>query len=859
MVHWLKQGMRQMASEFASSDQPETQGGAYASTVYNIASPLWSDGGHAAHAGFVAQAQAHLSATPMPKGQDALCRTASAHYPTLLDNFQRELRDVLLRRQQEGLLVGDDWRSTRSWALLKEMARSAEHRTAARRSTAPVLHTTLGVSLEKTRLMQARIDGFVQQMTGLLRLERDAELELAQDHELSAAGSVMDGMPKKPVVAHGQAQEDGDTICNLRVISSSTGLTGEHLVLFRAEGSHRLPATRLSPGDMVCVRACDSQGELAASTPCLQASVHNLGEDGRSITVAFRSRSSIQAVSAFSKFPGNFARIDRIQALADAVTYERNCEALMALQKRGLQKRNASIGVVATLFGDKEDATKTERNSLTDHRGPEAPDDGSLETHSQSFDTSQSRALALALDKERPVLVIQGPPGTGKTRLLSYLVARVVRRGERVLVTAPSNAAVDNMAESLSASGLKNIVRVGNPSRISPSVAPMSLGQIVATRLEKLTREFETRKSALRKDLKRRVQDGGDGSSVRQQLKRLGKDYRKEKKEAVREVLANAEVVLSTNTGAADPLVRGTGGCFDLVIIDEAGQAIEPSCWIPMLQGKRCILAGDHRQLAPVVLSREAMEGGLGMSLLERASSLHDGLLATTLTTQYRMHESIASWASKEMYDGLLRSFPSVASRLLVNYPSVKVTWMTQCALLLLDTRRAYGSLNIDCEESLDPAGTGSFYNNGEADIVAHHVLNLVQCGVPPTSIVVQSPYIAQVQLLQDRLQEYPMAFDVEVSTIDSFQGREADAVVISMVRSNSMGEVGFLADRRRMNVAITRAKSHVAVVCDTSTICNNAFLARLLLHIRQHGQVQHVDPSSLDGGFHLQALPSLG
>lgn len=850
MVHWLKQGMRQMASEFASSDQPETQG--------NKAF-LWSDGGHAAHAGFVAQAQAHLSATPMPKGQDALCRTASAHYPTLLDNFQRELRDVLLRRQQEGLLVGDDWRSTRSWALLKEMARSAEHRTAARRSTAPVLHTTLGVSLEKTRLMQARIDGFVQQMTGLLRLERDAELELAQDHELSAAGSVMDGMPKKPVVAHGQAQEDGDTICNLRVISSSTGLTGEHLVLFRAEGSHRLPATRLSPGDMVCVRACDSQGELAASTPCLQASVHNLGEDGRSITVAFRSRSSIQAVSAFSKFPGNFARIDRIQALADAVTYERNCEALMALQKRGLQKRNASIGVVATLFGDKEDATKTERNSLTDHRGPEAPDDGSLETHSQSFDTSQSRALALALDKERPVLVIQGPPGTGKTRLLSYLVARVVRRGERVLVTAPSNAAVDNMAESLSASGLKNIVRVGNPSRISPSVAPMSLGQIVATRLEKLTREFETRKSALRKDLKRRVQDSGDGSSVRQQLKRLGKDYRKEKKEAVREVLANAEVVLSTNTGAADPLVRGTGGCFDLVIIDEAGQAIEPSCWIPMLQGKRCILAGDHRQLAPVVLSREAMEGGLGMSLLERASSLHDGLLATTLTTQYRMHESIASWASKEMYDGLLRSFPSVASRLLVNYPSVKVTWMTQCALLLLDTRRAYGSLNIDCEESLDPAGTGSFYNNGEADIVAHHVLNLVQCGVPPTSIVVQSPYIAQVQLLQDRLQEYPMAFDVEVSTIDSFQGREADAVVISMVRSNSMGEVGFLADRRRMNVAITRAKSHVAVVCDTSTICNNAFLARLLLHIRQHGQVRHVDPSSLDGGFHLQALPSLG
>ena len=155
-------------------------------------------------------------------------------------------------------------------------------------------------------------------------------------------------------------------------------------------------------------------------------------------------------------------------------------------------------------------------------------------------------------------------------------------------------------------------------------------------------------------------------------MKKLGKDYKKEEKEAIKEVLSNVEVVLSTNTGAADPLIRGNG-CFDLVIIDEAGQATEPSCWIPILQGKRCILAGDHRQLAPVVLSREAMEGGLGMSLLERASSLHDGLLTTTLTTQYRMHESIASWASKEMYDGLVQSFPSVASRLLVDNPFVKV------------------------------------------------------------------------------------------------------------------------------------------------------------------------------------------
>ncbi|OEL19929.1 DNA-binding protein SMUBP-2 [Dichanthelium oligosanthes] len=847
VAQWLKQGMHLMASKFASSE------------IQDDGAALWLDGGSSdGHMGFVMQAQPYLSATPMPKGQESLCFKASTHYPTLFDNFQRELRDVLLQQQNEGLIT--DWRSTQSWMLLKEFAKSAEHRAAARRSRNPAVHNTLGISLDKTRLMQTKIDDFVKKMTDLLHLERDAELEFTQA-ELNAT-SMMDGKSEKLVqpveylVSHNQDQEQCDTICNLKVISSSIGLTGLHLVLFRVEGRHKLPPTRLSPGDMVCVRTCNSQGEVATS--CMQGFVHNLGDDDCSITVALKSR---RGDPTFSKFFGKSVRIDRIQALADALTYERNCEALMLLQKRGLEKRNACIGVVATLFGDKEDVMKLEQNNLIDWGGSEVCDEALLERHTYNFDTSQSKALALALNKKRPVLVIQGPPGTGKTGLLSYLIACVVRRGERVLITAPSNAAIDNMVEKLSGTGL-NIVRVGNPSRISPSVASRSLGEIVTRRLEKFTEEFERKKSDLRKDLKHCIQVDSLASGIRQLLKRLGKDYKKKEKETIREVMSNAEVVLSTNIGAADPLIRGIGS-FDLVIIDEAGQAIEPSCWIPILQGKRCILAGDHRQLAPVVLSREAMEGGLGMSLLERASSLHDELLTTTLTMQYRMHDAIASWASNEMYGGLLKSSPSVASRLLVDYPFIKATWMTQCALLLLDTRMPYGSLNIDCEESLDPAGTGSFYNNGEADIVVQHVLSLVQCGVPPTSIAVQSPYIAQVQLLRDRLEEYPLASGVEVSTIDSFQGREADAVFISMVRSNSLAAVGFLGDSRRMNVAITRARSLVAVVCDSSTIGNNAFLARLLRHIRQHGQVRHVEPGFLDGGsglgFNPPALPSLG
>ncbi|PVH35011.1 hypothetical protein PAHAL_7G085100 [Panicum hallii] len=713
VVQWIKQGMHLMASKFAFSEMQD-DGAALLSLDGEL-----SDG----HMGFVMQAQPYLSATPMPKGQESLCLKASTHYPTLFDNFQRELRDVLLQQQNEGLIT--DWRSTQSWMLLKELAKSAEHRAAARRSGNPVMHVTLGISLDKTRLMQTKIDEFVKKMTDLLQLERDAELEFTQAElnttSMMLAKSEKPARPVEYLVTHGQAQEQCDTLCNLKVISSSTGLSGLHLVLFRVEESHKLPPTRLSPGDMVCVRTCNSRGEVATS--CMQGFIHALGEDNCSITVALNSR---HGDPTFSKLFGRSVRIDRIQALADSVTYERNCEALMLLQKRGLQKRNASIGVVASLFGDKEDAMKLEQNNLIDWGGSEVHDEALLKRHNYNFDTSQSKALALALNKKRPVLVIQGPPGTGKTCLLSYLITCVVRQGERVLVTAPSNAAIDNIVEKLSSTEL-NILRVGNPSRMSPSVASRSLGEIVTRRLEKFTEEFERKKSDLRNDLKHCIQDDSLASGIRQLLKKLGKEYKKMEKETTMEVLSNAEVVLSTNIGAADPLIRGMGS-FDLVIIDEAAQAIEPSCWIPILQGKRCILAGDHRQLAPVVLSREAMEGGLGMSLLERASSLHDELLTTMLTVQYRMHDSIARWASNEMYDGLLKSSPSVASGLLVDYPFIKANWMTQCALLLLDTRMPYGSLNIDCEESLDPAGTGSFYNNGEAEIVAQHVLSLVRC-----------------------------------------------------------------------------------------------------------------------------------
>lgn len=826
VVKWISEGMKAMASDFASAELQ----GEFLELRQRMGPGLT----------FVIQAQPYLNSIPIPLGLEAICLKACTHYPTLFDHFQRELRNVLQELQQNSMV--QDWKETESWKLLKELANSAQHRAIARKVTPPKpVQGVLGMDLEKAKTMQGRIDEFTKQMSELLRIERDAELEFTQE-ELDAVPTLDEGSDSsKPIeflVSHGQAQQElCDTICNLNAVSTSTGLGGMHLVLFRVEGNHRLPPTTLSPGDMVCVRISDSRG--AGATSCIQGFVDNLGDDGCSISVALESR---HGDPTFSKLFGKSVRIDRIHGLADALTYERNCEALMLLQKNGLQKKNPSIAVVATLFGDKEDVEWLEENDLADWRPAEL--DGLLQNG--TFDDSQQRAITLGLNKKRPVMVVQGPPGTGKTGMLKEVIALAAQQGERVLVTAPTNAAVDNLVEKLSNTGL-NIVRVGNPARISSAVASKSLVEIVNSKLADYRAEFERKKSDLRKDLRHCLKDDSLAAGIRQLLKQLGKALKKKEKETVREVLSNAQVVLSTNTGAADPLIRRLD-TFDLVVIDEAGQAIEPSCWIPILQGKRCILAGDQWQLAPVILSRKALEGGLGVSLLERAATLHEGVLATMLATQYRMNDAIASWASKEMYDGELKSSPLVASHLLVDSPFVKPTWITQCPLLLLDTRMPYGSLSVGCEEHLDLAGTGSFFNEGEADIVVQHVLYLIYAGVSPTAIAVQSPYVAQVQLLRDRLDEFPEADGIEVATIDSFQGREADAVIISMVRSNTLGAVGFLGDSRRMNVAITRARKHVAVVCDSSTICHNTFLARLLRHIRYVGRVKHAEPGAFGG-----------
>lgn len=376
-------------------------------------------------------------------------------------------------------------------------------------------------------------------------------------------------------------------------------------------------------------------------------------------------------------------------------------------------------------------------------------------------------------------------------------------------------------------------------------------------------------------------------SRLRGEQKKMASSGRKTRAKAEREILANADVVLATTVGAGAENIQKLPA-FDLLVLDEAAQATEPAAWIPLVRCARAVLVGDPRQLAPLVRSEEARRRGLGTPVMARVSvpqqrraesrrssegfsQLNDapasallsgGVLGCALRTQYRSHAAISDWASRETYGGALAASPSVATRLLRDLPGVVATAATSAPLLLLDTRVASGALLGGCAEATErdllaslsdygptpvpetksSASFSSLVNEGEAYAVTMHVAGLLRAGVAPAQIAVQSPYAAQVRLMQRRLREAariglaPGAEGVEVASVDSFQGREAEAVVVSTVRSNDRRAVGFLADARRANVAVTRARRHVAVVGDSRTVGADPFLARLLAHIRENG-----------------------
>jgi superfamily I DNA and/or RNA helicase len=454
------------------------------------------------------------------------------------------------------------------------------------------------------------------------------------------------------------------------------------------------------------------------------------------------------------------------------------------------------------------------------------------------LDERQRAAVDLAL-RSGDLALVWGPPGTGKTRTLVEVVRQRVARGERVLCTAPSNTAVDNLGVRLGELGVK-AVRVGHPARVNPALAELTIdAQIDRDGAFDLAREWRDRARALRKTaLGRR---GAEAKELWAEARALDRDAAREIANAERAIVDRAEVVLATCVGCDHPILGDA--IFDCAVVDEATQAPDPLLLVPLSRAKVAVLAGDPQQLGPVVVGGPRAEAQLGHTIFERLVDAN-GDSAVMLEQQHRMNEKIMAFPSRAMYGGKLRAAPAVAHHVLedlgVLYDSARPQpiWLVDTAGKdWLEERTDFdpgGSLNNMPAFSFDP----STFNSSNAERVAAEARRLLSRGVAPTDLAVIAAYSAQARRLR-LLLAAERAAGVEVGTVDGFQGREKEAVIVDLVRSNDAGELGFLANTRRMNVALTRARRFLLVVADSATLGEHPYYAELVRYldeIEAHG-----------------------
>ncbi|KAJ5306009.1 hypothetical protein N7508_005024 [Penicillium antarcticum] len=496
---------------------------------------------------------------------------------------------------------------------------------------------------------------------------------------------------------------------------------------------------------------------------------------------------------------------------------------------------------------------------------PLRPDEeaaGPVEFIDPTLNDSQKDAIRFALASQ-DIALIHGPPGTGKTHTLIELIMQMVQRKKRILVCGPSNVSVDNIVERLAPKKVP-VVRIGHPARLLPSVLEHSLEVLTQTSdaggiVKDVRKEIDEKQASIRK-----TRSGRERRGIYDDLKQLRKEFRERESKCVDNLVRESSVVLATLHGAGGHQLKNQR--FDVVIIDEVSQALEAQCWISLLGAEKVVLAGDHLQLPPTVKStgqksKEAQSKGktedsdkellkgvsLERTLFDRLLALHGSGIKRMLTTQYRMHEKIMRFPSDELYEGKLIAGEAVKARLLVDLPyEVEGTDDTQEPLVFWDTQGGDFPEKVEDEEIGKKGLLGdSKSNEMEALVVARHVDNLVDAGIRPESIAVITPYNGQLALLSRILREkYP---GIELGSVDGFQGREKEAVVVSLVRSNEQHEVGFLGEKRRLNVAMTRPKRHLCICGDSETISHgSSFLKHWMDFLEEHADLRYPDASDI-------------
>jgi ATP-dependent RNA/DNA helicase IGHMBP2 len=425
--------------------------------------------------------------------------------------------------------------------------------------------------------------------------------------------------------------------------------------------------------------------------------------------------------------------------------------------------------------------------------------------------------------------IIHGPPGTGKTTtLLQAIRILVTEFNEKVLVVAPSNTAVDLLSEQLSLAGLK-VLRIGNPAKISDRLIDLTLDKQMidhpyskeAKRLKKQAAEFKNMGHKYKRNFGKAERD--QRKALFDEAHKIMKEVGKTEQFIIDDLAAKAQVITATLVGSNNYAIKNLN--YDTVVIDEAGQALEPASWIPVLKCKKTIFAGDHLQLSPTIKSAAAAKNGLSQTLMEKCIALHPDSV-TMLNIQYRMNEAIMQFSAQKFYDNHLKAHPSVAQRLLFDGDT---------PFTFIDT--------AGCGFEEKPEGTG-VVNPEEASFLFKYLSQFVEELAPHynktnfPSVAVISPYSQQIRLLKEQLINTPELSlyqqNISVNTIDSFQGQERDMVIISMTRSNNESAIGFLSDIRRMNVAMTRAKKKLVIIGDSGTLSVLPFYGYLIKYAEQ-------------------------
>ena len=442
--------------------------------------------------------------------------------------------------------------------------------------------------------------------------------------------------------------------------------------------------------------------------------------------------------------------------------------------------------------------------------------------HFPYLNATQEEAVNMVL-RAKDVAIVHGPPGTGKTTTLVEAIRETLMRENQVLVCAQSNMAVDWISEKLVDRGI-NVLRIGNPTRVNDKMLSFTY-----------ERRFEAHPDyphlwAIRKairELRSRRKNVGS-SAYHQKLESLKSRATELEIRINNDLFGEARVIASTLVGAANRLLDGQK--FGTLFIDEAAQALEAACWIPLRRVSRVVLAGDHCQLPPTVKSIAALKAGLGKTLMERIVEMHPEAV-TLLKIQYRMNDDIMRFSSNYFYHGQVESAPEVKYRSILDM-DVPMTWIdtSQFDLPLTSFKEefvgeSFGRINKAEAELTLLALQNYFEKIGKQRLLDERI-----------DVGIISPYRAQVQYLRRLLmkREYfkPFRRLISVNTVDGFQGQERDIIVISLVRSNNEGQIGFLRDLRRMNVAITRARMKLIILGNAPTMTRHPFYRQLWQYI---------------------------